>query len=448
MLISDLNRILELARTEYEETTSGSYNIVEAVGETDVNLLAYGENLAFMKYLSESGNLAGKIKLVYVDPPFYSGSNYQAMIKIDSPRMDSVPSIRPLAYDDRWEQGLETYLAMLCARLYMMRDLLREDGSIWVHLDWHVVHYVKVLMDAIFGEKCFINEIIWTYKSGGTSRNHFARKHDTLLFYGKTPRPDLEIPREKSYNREYKPYRFKGVKEYRDDLGWYTMVNMKDVWHIDMVGRTSGERTGYATQKPEALLRRIVESCAREGEICADFFCGAGTLAAVAAKTNRPFIACDMGPLAVAATEKRLCANEAEFCLLEDQSLVGSGGGDVILRAEFPETSFSGGEKRLLRITLESYAPNVEILPLDEEGRKAVESVAVADSLQLIDFWSIDLRYDGIVHKPIQSFAKGKGRVEDTCELLVDHTELVSLRVLDVFGNSFTKIIRLDEITG
>ena len=242
---------------------------------------------------------------------------------------------------------------MLCARLFMMRDLLTEDGSIWVHLDWHVVHYVKILMDAIFGEKNFINEIVWLYKSGGTSKNHFSRKHDTLLFYGKNPKPALSIPLEKSYNREYKPYRFKGVKEYKDDLGWYTMVNMKDVWQIDMVGRTSGERTGYATQKPEALIRRILESCTSEGDLCADFFCGAGTLAATAHKMNRRWIACDMGSLAVTATEKRLAKEQGAFSLIVEKQLNIKGAGLLTFRGEFPETPFT--DKKLLRLTLEEY---------------------------------------------------------------------------------------------
>ena len=119
---------------------------------------------------------------------------------------------------------------MLTIRLLMMKDLLAEKGSIWLHLDWHAVHYVKIIMDEIFGEENFINEIIWHYKSGGASKRRFARKHDTLLFYSKSKDYYFLAQKEKSYNRDYKPYRFKGVKEYRDEFGWYTMVNRKDVW--------------------------------------------------------------------------------------------------------------------------------------------------------------------------------------------------------------------------
>jgi DNA modification methylase len=442
-LLERLPEILRQAREEYERADQGRYDTLEILDHESGNCLAYGENLQFMKHLVASKNLTGGIQLIYVDPPFYSGSNYQASIKIESPVVGDIPAIKPLVYDDRWEHGIEDYLTMLCARLFMMRDLLSEDGSIWVHLDWHVVHYVKILMDAIFGEKNFVNEIIWMYKSGGTSKNHFSRKHDTLLFYGKNPKPSLSIPLEKSYNREYKPYRFKGVKEYKDDLGWYTMVNMKDVWQIDMVGRTSSERTGYATQKPEALLRRILESCTKEGDLCADFFCGAGTLAATAQKMNRRWIACDMGPLAVAATEKRLAKEQGAFTLMVQKGLEIQGSGLLSIRGEFPETPFTN--KKLLRFTLENYQLHVEDLPLEADSMAAVESILEADPLQLIDYWSVDFDYDGKNHRPTMCFVKGKDRIETVCEKMHDRFALVSVRICDVFGNSYFHVL---DMTG
>jgi adenine specific DNA methylase Mod len=442
-LLTRLPEILEQARKEYESTGSTGYDTVEIVSHDSDNILAFGENLQFMKYLASEKNLAGGLNLIYVDPPFYSGSNYQAIVKIESPLLQDLPAIKPLVYDDRWEHGLEDYLTMLCARLFMMRDLLTEDGSIWVHLDWHVVHYVKILMDAIFGEKNFINEIVWLYKSGGTSKNHFSRKHDTLLFYGKNPKPALTIPLEKSYNREYKPYRFKGVKEYKDDLGWYTMVNMKDVWQIDMVGRTSGERTGYATQKPEALIRRILESCTSEGDLCADFFCGAGTLAATAHKMNRRWIACDMGSLAVTATEKRLAKEQGAFALLVEKGLHIKGTGLLTLRGEFPETPFT--DKILLRLSLEDYRLHVEDLPLEDESKDVVDSILTSDPLQLIDYWSVDFDYDGMTHRPTMYFAKGKDKIETVCEKIHDRFTKVSLRICDVFGNSYFHVLDMTE---
>lgn len=442
-LVMQLPSILDRATAEFNAFRSGEYDLIEVQGQNPENRLVYGENLTFMKHLADSIGMREKIKLIYVDPPFYSGSSYQASIKIESSSVKSIPAIKPLAYDDRWEHGLEDYLVMLCARLMMMRELLADHGSIWVHLDWHVVHYVKILMDQIFGEKNFINEIIWQYKSGGTSKNHFSRKHDTILFYGKSPKPDLHIPVEKSYNREYKPYRFKGVKEFKDELGWYTMVNMKDVWQIDMVGRTSGERTGYATQKPEALLRRILESCTQEGDICADFFCGAGTLAATAQKMNRKWIACDMGPLAIAATEKRLLKDKGSFSLLVQRGLDKKDTGVLDIAVEFPETSFEAGN--LLRLTLQKYEPRLDSILLEENCRNAVAQIVERDSLQLIDFWSVDFNFDGQVHRPSVNFIKEKGMIQTVCEKIKADFGLISIRVCDVFGNSYDKVVNLAD---
>lgn len=265
-----------------------------------------GDNLEYMEYLIKEKNMAGKIQLIYVDPPFFSNSKYQASVRLETDKLGKSQLIKTGAYDDTWEDNLKQYLRMLAVRFYMMRDLLSDEGCIWVHLDWHGSHYVKLLLDEIFGADNFVNEVAWTYKSGGASKKSFARKHDTLLFYSKTKKYKFNPLQEKSYNRDFKPYRFKGVEEFQDETGWYTMVNMKDVWTIDMVGRTSKERTGYATQKPEKLLQRIIEACTDEGDICADFFAGSGTLGAVAEKTGREWIMCDEGDVAVASQIERL----------------------------------------------------------------------------------------------------------------------------------------------
>ena len=195
--------------------------------------------------------------MIYIDPPFFSKSDYTVNIKVGSSRKKLILA-KNHAFTDRWEDGMEEYLRNMTVSLMLMKELLADAGSIFVHLDWHSSHYMKIILDQIFGESNFINEIVWNYKSGGVSSRYFARKHDVVLFYSKTKNYFFEVQKEKSYNRGLKPYHFKGVKEYKDEVGWYTLVNMKDVWQIDMVGRTSSERTGYATQKPEALLERIM----------------------------------------------------------------------------------------------------------------------------------------------------------------------------------------------
>jgi len=441
-LLKELYQILEESKAIYNSAKAGRFKVVErSQGATDSNFLVKGDNLALMKMLAEDG-YAGKIKLIYIDPPFFSKSNYDAVIKIRSDLMAAAPSMKLYAYHDIWHNGMADYLRMLCARIYLMRDLLADDGCFFVHLDWHVVHYVKIMLDEIFGSQHFINEIIWNYKSGGTSKRHFSRKHDTLLFYSKTNRYEFNPQTEKSYNRELKPYRFKGVKEYKDDLGWYTLVNMKDVWQIDMVGRTSSERTGYATQKPAVLLERIIESCTREGDLCADFFGGSGTLAAAANSLRRRWICCDDGNLAFACMGKRMIKAKADFVALIQEDA----GSDAhcAAKVEVVLLPIEYSDKKLLQVKLLSYEVSVGHIPLDKSDRDIVRKIIHKDSLCLIDYWSIDFQFDGKTHRPEQILNIGKER-EVICEKVGLSFNHISLHFVDVFGNSTYQSVNLVE---
>ncbi len=369
-LIAQIPQILRKAQEEYENCKQQAFKTVYRYGSKGSdNIICEGDNLEFMKFLINTMDMKGKINLIYVDPPFFTKIKYEAVVKMPASNENiSVP-----AYTDRWEEGEAEYLRMLASRLIAMRELLAKDGCIWVHLDWHISHYVKILLDEIFGYGNFINEIVWTYKSGGSSKRHFSRKHDTLFFYGKSKKYYFKPQKEKSYNRGLKPYKFKGVDEFCDDMGWYTLVNMKDVWNIDMVGRTSAERTGYATQKPEALLCRILESCSKEGDICADFFAGSGTLASVAQKMNRRFITCDGGSLAISMGMQRLAMDDASFDVM-------SATNDI---SQFPGT--------------------INVIYDNESGEFCVDAQDYINSLEngdeAIKMWSIDWDYNGTVHK-------------------------------------------------
>lgn len=445
-LIGQLSGILEESREEYEQAAAGDFNAVtQSPSATGKNLLARGDNLAFMKYLVEEKKLSGKLQLIYIDPPFFSKANYDAVVKIEPSRGKEQPAIKLRAYHDLWENGMADYLRMLCARFFAIKDLLSEEGCFLVHLDWHVVHYVKIMLDEIFGEKNFVNEIIWQYKSGGTSKRHFSRKHDTLLFYAKSGKYHFMPQTEKSYNREFKPYRFKGVKEYRDEMGWYTMVNMKDVWQLDMVGRTSSERTGYATQKPEALLARIIESCSRPGDLCADFFSGSGTLAAAAEKAGRRWICCDVGVLAFAGAEKRLAGMKADY-----QAVVSleAGAEKPFCRAEVSAElhPMELSDKVVLSLALLSYDMDVRRLPVDEADAKLVEKIRKKDSLSLIDYWSVDFHWDGRVHRPelVLPMAGAKERTPSH-QRIGEQFGRISVRVVDIFGNETYREFDLQE---
>lgn len=452
-LIKEFTKIIAEGEKQAQKAKAAPLVLTEEIlGENSENSenksgengLYLGDNLSVMQSLLTGGSLSGQVQMIYIDPPFYSKANYDAAVKVGD------QTLKYRAYDDKWEQGLSSYLKMLTARLYLMKELLADSGLIWLHLDWHVVHYAKVIMDEIFGEKNFVNEIIWNYKSGGTSKKHFARKHDTILVYAKGPNYRFYPLQEKSYNRGYKPYHFKGVQEYEDDIGWYTMVNMKDVWNIDMVGRTSRERTGYATQKPEQLLFRMIESCTREGDLCADFFCGSGTLAAAAAKLGRRFIACDMGKLAYESTIRRLTAQGTGFCAYQQQEAgqvrqAGAAGGqagmkraDIEVRILLTRERVSEGDGELVRIKLLSFKARRLDQMLDDKEQALVAPVIAENSLQLVDMWSVDFDHDlqTGVHKAQSVFVREKGNLTLSCEKIVAPGAHICVKVTDVLGNT------------
>lgn len=328
-MIEKILDILKRARAEFtlkeiykEENKEKNMSYVEYVEkeyffqqEKDVDChLYYGDNLDIMKCLKKNDK---RVDLIYIDPPFASKANYSTKFKLRNENNELV-KFNSLVYRDNWKEDIIGYFEMLIPRLILMKELLSDKGSIYVHVDWHASHYVKIVLDEIFGREHFINEIIWNYKSGGASKKRFSRKHDTIFLYSKTNEYIFNSKKEKSYNRGYKKYGFKGVEEYMDENGWYTLVNMKDTWDIDMVGRTSKERVEYATQKPIKLLERIIEISSNEDSIVADFFSGSGTTALVAANLGRKSIAVDSSIKSISTIQNRLLDNRISFSYYEN----------------------------------------------------------------------------------------------------------------------------------
>ncbi len=206
--IEDLLNGLKKGRERVQVTNATDFVVGERHGEkpSSENSLVWGDNLSYMKWLIQNG-YAGRFRLIYIDPPFFTKSKFDATITLRD-ESGKEHKIKHLAYDDTFDRSLACYIENMSARLALMKKLLADDGLIWVHLDWHSAHYVKLLMDEIFGSKNFRNEIIWQYKSGGSGTKHFARKHDTILVYSKTSNYFINVPKEKSYNRGLKPYRF------------------------------------------------------------------------------------------------------------------------------------------------------------------------------------------------------------------------------------------------
>ncbi len=262
----------------------------DAVKRGMVDVIYCGDNLNIMGGLpSES------LDLIYADPPFFTNRRYS---KTGSELKKSE------VFADRWEGGISSYLDWLNPRLLEMRRLLRSTGSIYVHLDWHASHYVKILMDRIFGYGNFRNEIIWHYKTGGAGNKTFSRKHDSILFYSRTGKYKFNRLKEKSYLM-YR-YGFRNIDLKQDAHGYYNEVKMRDVWDIPALRGNQPEKIDYPTQKPEALLRRIIAASTDEGDTVADFFSGSGTTAFVARQMKRHWIAADVSPAAVEITRKRL----------------------------------------------------------------------------------------------------------------------------------------------
>lgn len=388
------------------------------------SILALGDNVDFMGRLISEG-YGSRFRMIYIDPPFFTKSKFNASVSIRDAG-GGRHRIRHLAFDDRFERSLEYYVENMAVRILMMRELLADDGTLWIHLDWHSSHYIRLILDELMGEKNFVNEIIWCYKSGGSGKKHFSRKHDTILVYSKKPKYYISIPEEKSYNRGFKPYNFKGVREYCDEQGWYTLVNMKDVWNVDMVGRTSAERNGYATQKPLELMRRIVEAGSEQGDLVGDFFCGSGSFPEAAERSGRKWAGCDNEKLAVSLARKRLMNISAEFDSYELSTAGTEGRIDITVRES--QSLENGG--RLLRLAVSDFVPDIDTGYIQKNDRIYIEQALESDPVQLIDYIMVDNDYrENFVCRVLIEDA-----ADDIVVITPGRTRLVAV---DVFGREY-----------
>jgi len=276
------------------------------------NKLIWGDNKLILSSL-KNGPLRqeieaqGGLKLIYIDPPFDVGADFSMDVEIGGETLTKRAGIlEELAYRDTWGKGADSFISMIYERLALMRDLMADNGSIYVHCDWRVDGYVRMVLDEVFGRERHINEVIWLYKTGGASKDRWARKHDMLFLYGKSDAWIFNPQKERSYMMH--KYGFKKSDFQIDpETGLqYSMVYSRDVWDLPSVGSETFERVGYPTQKPEALLERIIKASSNEGDLVADFFCGSGTAMAVAEKLNRKWIGADLGKFAIHTTRKRM----------------------------------------------------------------------------------------------------------------------------------------------
>ena len=365
-----------------QSTLAGDFSLMnETSGQTQLvdsrshrfNRLIYGDNLLAMAALlagdPETPSLRGKIDLIYIDPPFDSKADYRTKITLAGGDVEQKPTvIEQFAYSDTWADGTASYLAMIVPRLCLMRELLSDKGSIYVHLDWHVSHYVKLVLDEIFGKDFFHNEVIWKSAPSHSDAALMGTTHNSIFLYSKGATP-VWNPQYTPYTEEYLAqhyqkvdakgekfeddnltayglqgggynYEWKGVRKLwrcpistmerleKADRIYYTKNGvarykrflkempgalLSDLW-VDIARMNSQalERVDYGTQKPSALLERIITCSSNAGSIVADFFGGSGTTAAVAEKLNRRWIISDLGKPACMIMRKRLIDQDAK----------------------------------------------------------------------------------------------------------------------------------------
>lgn len=283
------------------------------------NKLIWGDNKLILSSLKngplrEEIESQGGIKLIYIDPPFDVGADFSMNIEIGEETFTKNPNVlEELAYRDTWGKGADSFVSMIYERLALMRDLLAEDGSIFVHCDWRVNSYIRLVLDELFGKDLIKNEIIWKYSGGRLGKKYFGRKHDTIFWYSKTENWIFNPDQVRDEYAEATKERFSSkVRNIRDgkDFGEQSLnpegKHPEDVFNISIEAPSSSNRTGYPTQKPEPLIEKIIKACSNEGDIVADFFNGSGTTAAVAEKLGRKWIASDLGKFSIHTTRKRL----------------------------------------------------------------------------------------------------------------------------------------------
>jgi DNA modification methylase len=348
---------------------------------------------------------AGRINLIYADPPFFTNRKYPARIGRgeDSRRPEGWALAE--GYHDSW-RDLDEYLDFLYARLELMHRLLASDGTLYLHLDWHANSYARLLLDEIFGADHLLNEIVWTYHGPSPIRTAFNRKHDTILAYAKGDHYTFNAD---AVREPYNPATVQTFKA-SPKAGFGKVPNLErgkvpeDWWYFPVVARLHNERTGYPTQKPESLLERIILASSNPGDLVADFFCGSGTAPACAARLGRRFLAVDGAFRAAHTTRQRLCAVPSAPFTFEREAA-----------SCFPLASGAG--------------PHLELRP---------GVVKVSDALQL-DYWEVDPSWDGETFRSAAQAARPVRSDEIPHELRIKTGRNMCVRLVTVEGEMYQR---------
>ncbi len=364
-----------------------------------------GDNLAVMTALLPE--FEGRLPLIYADPPFFTNRKFAARVGRNEDSRRPAEWALSDGYADDWS-SLDAYLQFLYERLALMVRLLAPNGTLYLHLDWHADAYARLILDELLGPQAFLNEIIWAYHGPSPIRRAFKRKHDTILVYVKGPKYTFNA------DAVREPYNPNTVKTFSSSpkAGFGKVPNLargkvpEDWWYFPVVARLHHERTGYPTQKPEALLERILLASSNPGDWVADFFCGSGTLAVVAARLGRRFLACDVTWRAVHTTRSRLAVKAAVPFTLERADSAGW----QVLPAPF----------------------QVSV----QEGIISTESVTD------LDYWEVDQAWDGSLFRSVAQAARPERTGELPRRLPVVHRgEKICVRFVDLHGRQFQQVL-------
>lgn len=365
------------------------------------NRLILGDNLTVMAALLPG--YEGRIHLIYADPPFYTNRKYPA--RIGRGEDSRKPGQWQLAegYHDHWDD-LDSYLDFLYQRLALTHRLLAPNGTLYLHLDWHADAYARLLLDEIFGADHMLNEIIWAYHGPSPIRRAFNRKHDTILAYVKGEHYTFNV------DAVREPYNKNTVKTFNASpkAGFGKVPDLErgkvpeDWWYFPVIARLHSERTGYPTQKPIALLERMVLASSNPGNLVADFFCGSGTAPFVAARHGRSFIACDEAFRALHTTRSRLTASNAPFTLERDAAMP-----PAILSAPEPT-----------KVHLE-------------------KDVIVLETGLELDYWEVDPNWDGVTFRSAAQARRPVRSGTIPCELRTKIGSKVCIRLVTTQGQQF-----------
>lgn len=266
------------------------------------NKLIWGDNSLILSSLVNGPmrneiEKAGGLKLVYIDPPFDVGSDFSMEIEVGEVSVKKNPSVvEEVAYRDTWGKGTDSYASMIHSRLRLIHSLLADDGTLFLHCDYRTSGITRLILDEVFGQERILNEIVWLYGLGGSSNRYFPRKHDTIFWYSKSENYYFNPPMVPATSQ-----RMKGMDK-----------KAPDYWDIPNINNMAIERTDYPTQKPEALLQRVIECASQPGDLVADFFSGSGTTLAMAEKLGRKWIGTDLGRFAIHTSRKRLISIQRE----------------------------------------------------------------------------------------------------------------------------------------